>query len=194
MIEQSINDILLTDSKKYEMRWYAIHTVSGSEKRIKQMIIDQINKQKMSEFFEDIVVPVYGVPEVKRGKNVNTEKKFMPSYILIKMYMNDKVWHLVKNIPGVTGFLGSKTTPTALPESEVQRVFNKVESEAKEAKDFNLFEIGELVIVTEGPFETFTGMVEEVDNEKNKLWVSISIFGNKATPTELSFTQVRKNN
>ncbi|WP_342270790.1 transcription termination/antitermination protein NusG [Rickettsia endosymbiont of Orchestes rusci] len=192
MTEQSISNTL-TDSQKHEMRWYVIHTLSGSEKRIRQMILDKILKQKMSEFFEDILVPVFGVPEVKRGKNVKTEKKFMPSYILIKMNMSDKSWHLVKNIPGVTGFLGSKTTPKALTESEIQNIFSKLESEAKEAKDFKLFEIGESVIVTEGPFETFAGMVEEVDQEKNKLRVSISIFG-KATPIELNFTQVKKNN
>jgi transcriptional antiterminator NusG len=190
VVEQSVNDTL-ADSKKYEMRWYAIHTLSGSEKRIRQMIFDQINKQKISEFFEDVIVPVLEVPEVKRGKNVKTEKKFMPSYILIKMHMSDKAWHLVKSIPGVTGFLGSKTTPTPLPESQIQAVFSNVELEAKEAKDSKLYEVGELVTVIYGPFENFSGTVEEVDQEKNRLKVSISIFG-KATPVELDFTHVKK--
>jgi len=187
--EQNIDDIL-PSSEKNTKKWYVIHTASGAEKRIKQMMLDKIDKQKMSDFFEDILVPVFGVSEVKRGKNVKVEKKLMPSYILIKMNMNDKSWHLVKNIPGVTGFLGSKTTPKALTEAEIQNI--KQETEAKEAKDAKLYEVGEIVTVTEGPFETFTGTVEGIDQEKSRLKVSVSIFG-KATPIELSFTQVKKN-
>lgn len=175
------------------VQWYVIHTLSGSEKRVKQMIIDQIAKQGMSEFFEDIVVPVIEVPEVKRGKNVKTEKKFMPGYILIKMNMTDDSWHLVKSVTKVTGFLGGKSTPQALSEKEIQNIFSKLEAETKDARVSKLYEIGEVVIVTDGPFETFTGVIEEIDYDKNRLRVSISIFG-KATPIELNFTQVKKNN
>ncbi|WP_341758747.1 transcription termination/antitermination protein NusG [Candidatus Tisiphia endosymbiont of Ditula angustiorana] len=175
------------------VQWYVIHTLSGSEKRVKQMILDQIAKQGMSEFFEDIVVPVIEVPEVKRGKNVKTEKKFMPGYILIKMNMTDDSWHLVKSVTKVTGFLGSKSTPQALSEKEIQNIFSKLEAETKDARISKLYEIGEAVIVTDGPFETFTGVIEEIDYDKNRLRVSISIFG-KATPIELNFTQVKKNN
>jgi transcriptional antiterminator NusG len=175
------------------VQWYVIHTLSGSEKHVKQMILDQIAKQGMSEFFEDIVVPVIEVPEVKRGKNVKTEKKFMPGYILIKMNMTDDSWHLVKSVTKVTGFLGGKSTPQALSEKEIQNIFSKLEAETKDARVSKLYEIGEVVIVTDGPFETFTGVIEEIDYDKNRLRVSISIFG-KATPIELNFTQVKKNN
>ncbi|XVN42310.1 MAG: transcription termination/antitermination protein NusG [Candidatus Rickettsia vulgarisii] len=173
-------------------QWYVIHTASGSEKGVKQAILDQIAKQNMSEYFEDIVVPVIEVPEVKRGKNVKTEKKFMPSYVLIKMNMTDKSWHLVKSVPKVTGFLGSKDRPQPLSEREVQNIFSQLESEAKDARTSKLYEIGESVVVIDGPFDTFTGVVEEADYEKSRLKVSISIFG-KATPIELNFTQVKKN-
>jgi len=171
--------------------WYIIHTLSGSEKRVKQMILDQIEKKNMSEFFEDIVIPVIEVPEVKRGKSIKTEKKFIPGYILIKMRMTDESWHLIKNVPKISGFLGSKTTPQALTEKEVQNIFSQLETERNEVNISKLYDIGELVVVTEGPFETFTGIVEEIDSEKQKLRVSISIFG-KATPIGLSFTQVKK--
>ena len=190
MIEQRTCNILL-DSEKGVKRWYVIHTASGAEKRIKEDMLRKIAKQKMTDCFEDILIPVFGISEVKRGKNVKVEKKLMPSYILIKMNMTDKSWHLVKNIPGVTGFLGSKTTPKALTESEVQNIFNKLEAEAKEAQNSRLYEIGEVVTVIDGPFETFTGTVEGVDQEKSRLKVSVSIFG-KATPIELNFTQVKK--
>lgn len=174
-------------------QWYVIHTLSGSEKGVKQMILDQIAKQNMGEYFKDIVVPVIEVPEVKRGKNVKTEKKFMPGYILINMVMTDDSWHLVKSVAKVTGFLGSKSTPHPLTEKEVQNIFKKLESETKDAKISRLYEVGEAVIVTDGPFETFIGVVEEIDYEKNRLKLAISIFG-KATPIELNFTQVKKNN
>ena len=173
------------------MQWYVIHTVSGSEKRVKQMILDQVAKQNMSEYFEDVVVPVIEVPEVKRGKHVKTEKKFMPGYILIKMSMTDDSWHLVKSVTKVTGFLGGKSTPAALSDADVQNIFSKLESETKVAEVSKLYEIGETVVVTDGPFETFTGLVEEIYHDKNRLRVSISIFG-KATPIELNYTQVRK--
>jgi transcriptional antiterminator NusG len=173
-----------------EAKWYIIHTLSGSEKRVKQMILDQIEKKNMSEFFEDIVVPVIEIPEVKRGKSVKTEKKFMPGYVLIKMHMTDQSWHLVKNVPKISGFLGNKF-PQALTEAEIKNIFSQLETERKEANTSRLYDIGESVIVTEGPFETFSGVVEEVDSEKQKLRVSISIFG-KATPIGLNFTQVKK--
>ncbi len=172
-------------------KWYIIHTLSGSEKRVKQMILDQVAKHNMSEFFEDIVVPVIEVPEVKNGKTVKGEKKFMPGYILIKMKMTDESWHLVKSVPKITGFLGSKSTPQPLSEKEVQNIFSQLESEAKDIKVNKLYEIGEQVVVTDGPFDSFNGVIEEIDNDKQRLKVSISIFG-KATPIDLSFSQVKK--
>ena len=171
--------------------WYIIHTLSGSEKRVRQMILDQIAKQNMHGLFQEIVVPVIEVPEIKRGKPTKVEKKFMPGYILIKMEMTDESWHLVKSVPKTTGFLGSKSKPKSLSEAEVQNIFRQLESEAKGANLSKLYEIGEQVIVTDGPFDTFTGTVEEIDNEKQRLRISISIFG-KATPIDLSFSQVKK--
>ncbi|AAU03609.1 transcription termination/antitermination protein NusG [Rickettsia typhi] len=191
MTEQTIDNILPA-SKNNVKQWYVVHTASGAEKRIKEDILRKIAKQKMTDFFEDILIPVFGVSEVKRGKNVKVEKKLMPSYILIKMNMTDKSWHLVKNISGVTGFLGSKIVPKALTESEIQNIFNNLEAEAKVAKNSKLYEVGEVVTVTDGPFETFMGTVEEIDKERNRLKVSVSIFG-KATPIELNFNQVKKN-
>ena len=173
-------------------KWYILHTVSGSENGVKRMLQDQIAKKKMSDLFEEIVVPVIEVPEIKRGKKVLSEKKFMPGYILIKMEMTDESWHLVKSVPKTTGFLGSKTTPQALSEKEVQEVFKQLELESQNANASSLYSAGDKVQVIDGPFDTFSGVVEEVDGEAQRLRVSVSIFG-KATPIELSFTQVKKN-
>lgn len=174
-------------------KWYVIHTLSGSEKRVKQMIFDQAAKKSMQNIFEDIVIPVIEVPEVKKGKVGKAEKKIMPGYILLKMNMTDEAWHLVKSVPKITGFLGSKSTPQALTDKEVENIFSRIELETKGAVVAKLYDIGEQIIVTDGPFDTFTGVVEDIDNDKKRLKVSISIFG-KATPIELSFTQVKKNN
>ncbi|WPY00444.1 Transcription termination/antitermination protein NusG [Candidatus Trichorickettsia mobilis] len=171
--------------------WYIIHTLSGSEKRVKQMIIDQIAKNSMSEFFEEIVVPVIEVSEIKRGKSVKTEKKFMPGYILIKMKMTDESWHLVKSVPKITGFLGGKSKPYPLSAKEVKNIFEQLESEKKGVTSAKLYEVGEAVIVTDGPFDSFNGVIDDIDNEKLRLRVSISIFG-KATPIDLAFNQVKK--
>lgn len=173
-------------------KWYILHTMSGAEKSIKKAIEDQINKMKMSEFFEDIVVPVIEVPEIKRGKKVMQEKKLMPGYVLIKMVMNDKSWHLIKSVPKITGFLGSKTNPKPLSEVEVEDIFKKIESESENALSSSLYNVGDTVQVIDGPFDSFSGIVEEIDNEAQKLKISVSIFG-KATQIELAFSQVKKN-
>lgn len=172
-------------------KWYILHTVSGSEKGVKKMIEDQVIKKKMSDYFEDVVVPVIEVPEIKRGKKVMSEKKFMPGYVLIKMKMTDDSWHLVKSVPKTTGFLGSKTQPQALSNAEVEAIFKKIEAESKSASSTSIYNAGDKVQIIDGPFDSFTGVVEEVDIEGQKLKVSVSIFG-KATPIELSFTQVKK--
>ncbi len=172
-------------------KWYILHTVSGSEKRAKQMIQDQIAKKNMSDQFEEIVVPIIEVPEVKRGKQVLTEKKFMPGYILIKMKMTDESWHLVKSVPKITGFLGSKTKPNAMNDQEVERIFKQLESETKNASSLSLYNVGDKIQVIDGPFDSFSGFVEEVDAQGQKLKISVSIFG-KATPIELGFGQVKK--
>lgn len=174
-----------------EAKWYILHTVSGSEKGVKRMIEEQISRKGMSDQFEDIVVPVIEVPEIKRGKAVITEKKFMPGYILIKMKMTDESWHLVKSVPKITGFLGSKTRPNPMSETEMQRIFKQLESATKDASTSSLYNVGDKIQVIDGPFDSFSGVVEEVDGLGEKLKISVSIFG-KATPIELSFTQVKK--
>lgn len=172
-------------------KWYIIHTMSGSENKVKQMIFERAEKKGMLQLIEDVVVPAVEVPEIKKGKKVKTEKKFMPGYVLVKMDMTDEAWHLVKEIPRVTGFLGSGSKPRPVPESEVQVVFGHIESNAKGVVLSELYEIGEQITVTDGPFESFAGIVEDVDYEKSKITVSVSIFG-RATPIDLNFTQVKK--
>lgn len=172
-------------------KWYILHTASGSEKAVKRMLEDQIRKKKMSDSFKDIVVPVVEVPEIKRGKKVLVEKKFMPGYVLIKMDMSDESWHLVKSIPRLTGFLGSKNQPQPLSEAEVQKIFSQLEVESKNASESSLYSVGNKVQVIDGPFDSFSGVVEEVDVEGQKLKISVSIFG-KSTPIELAFSQVKK--
>lgn len=172
-------------------QWYIVHTMSGSEKRIKQMIFDQAARKNMSELFEDVVVPVVEMPEIKRGKEVKVEKKFMPGYILIKMEMTDEAWHLVKSIPRITGFLGNGAKPRPVPESEVQVIFSQLESKTQNASVVSTYAVGESVTVIDGPFESFTGVVEDVDPSKSRLRVSVSIFG-RATPIDLDFTQIKK--
>jgi transcriptional antiterminator NusG len=155
------------------------------------MIIEQAAKKGLSDSFGDIVIPVVEVPEVKRGKQVKTEKKIMPGYMLVQMELTDATWHLVQNIPKVTGFLGTGSKPQHVPDSQVEEVFRQLESKAKHVTAVNMYEIGDKVTVIDGPFETFSGMVEEIDSEKSKLKVSVSIFG-RATPIDLSFSQVKK--
>lgn len=173
-------------------KWYILHTASGSEKSVKTMIEDQVEKKNMQGLFKEIIVPVVEVPEIKRGKRIITEKKFMPGYILIKMQMTDDSWHLVKSVPKITGFLGGKTTPQSLSDTEVKRIFSQLEHETKTASISSLHNIGDKVQVIDGPFDSFSGLIEDVDVESQRLRVSVSIFG-KATPIELSFTQVKKN-
>lgn len=172
-------------------KWYIIHILSGSEKLIKQTILEQAAKKELSHMFGEIVIPVVEVPEVKRGKRVKSEKKIMPGYMFVQMELNDDTWHLVQNVPKVTGFLGGGAKPRAVPENQVRAVFEQLETKAKDVNATKLYDIGEKVMVTDGPFESFTGVVEEVDIEKGKLKVSVSIFG-RATPIDLSFNQVKK--
>lgn len=172
-------------------RWYILHTASGSEKSVKRMIEDQIAKKNMSDSFEEIIVPTIDIPEVKRGKKVISEKKYMPGYILIKMQMTDEAWHLVKSVPKITGFLGSKNKPQALSQKEAERMFNNLAAESEIATSSTIYNAGDEVEVIDGPFESFSGTVKKVDLTSQKLSVSVSIFG-KDTPMELNFNQVKK--
>jgi transcriptional antiterminator NusG len=172
-------------------RWYIIHALSGHEKRVSQQIKEQAAKKNLSDFFEEIVVPVEGVIEVRKGQKVTAERKFLPGYVLVKMIMNEQSWHLVKNIPKVSGFLGSGGRPQPISESEAKNIFKQIEEGTVNNKHAINFEIGEAVKVTDGPFESFVGTVEEVDLEKSRLKVSVSIFG-RSTPVELEYSQVAK--
>jgi len=172
-------------------KWYIIHILSGSEKLIKQTILEQSAKKGLSHMFGEVMIPVVEMPEVKRGKQVKSEKKIMPGYMFVQMELNDDTWHLVQNVPKVTGFLGSGSKPRPVPESQVQAVFEQLETKAKDVTAAKLYDVGERVMVIDGPFESFTGVVEEVDGEKGKLKVSVSIFG-RATPIDLAFSQVKK--
>lgn len=171
--------------------WYILHTLSGSEKKVKQTILEQAERKGIKDFFEEILVPSVEVAEIKRGKQVNVEKKFLPGYILVKMNLTDEAWHLVKSVPKVSGFLGSGSKPSPVSEAEVKRIMDQVSENPSLVASKKVYDIGETVKVIDGPFESFSGIIEEVDIQKMKLKVSVSIFG-RSTPIDLSFGQVER--
>jgi transcriptional antiterminator NusG len=174
------------------VRWYIVHAHSGCEKKVASAIQEQAEKKGMTELFEEVSVPTEGVVEVKKGKKHNVERKFFPGYVMVKMEMNDETWHLVKGIPKVTGFLGGNgNKPLPISDSEAESIFRQVEEGITAPKPSVVYDIGESVKVVDGPFESFVGVVEEIDEEKSKLKVAVSIFG-RATPVELEYTQVEK--
>ena len=173
-------------------RWYVVHVYSGFEKKIAQQIKEQAAQKGLGDQFDEILVPAEEVTEVRRGQKVNSERKFFPGYVLVKMEMSDDAWHLVKDTPKVAGFLGNKNKPSPITEAEAQRIVNQVkEGVDKPRKPAVVFEIGEQVRVADGPFTSFMGTVEEVDEERGRVKVSVSIFG-RSTPVELEYTQVEK--
>src|SRR6266853_772827 len=174
------------------MRWYVIHVYSGFEKKVASSIREQAEQKNLADKFEEILVPTEEVVEVKRGAKVNAERKFFPGYVLIKMDLSDETWHLVKNTAKVTGFLGGKgLRPSPISEAEASRIMRQVQEGIERPKPSITFEIGEQVRVADGPFTSFNGVVEEVDEEKARLKVAVSIFG-RATPVELEYSQVEK--
>lgn len=175
-----------------EMKWYVVHVYSGFEKKIAEQIKQQAVQKGLAEQIGDILVPAEQVVEVRRGQKVDSERKFFPGYVLVKMKMTDDAWHLVKDTPKVTGFLGEKNRPTPIREAEAQRMLQQVqEGVDKPKRPAIVFEVGEQVRVADGPFTSFNGVVEEVDEEKGRLKVSVSIFG-RSTPVELEYGQVEK--
>lgn len=172
-------------------RWYILHAYSGFEKKIATQIREKAIQNGISDQIEDVIVPSENVIEVRRGKKVDAEKKFFPGYLLVKMQLTDEAWHMVKNIDKVTGFLGSDGKPQRVPQKEVDAIFKQIEEGVSAASHGVVFEIGDTVKVTDGPFESFTGTIEDVDEEREKVKVSVSIFG-RATPVELDYTQVQK--
>jgi transcriptional antiterminator NusG len=175
-----------------DKRWYVVHVYSGFEKKIAEQIRAQAAQSGLADRIEDILVPTEQVVEVRRGQKVDTERKFFPGYVLVKMEMTDDTWHLVRDTPKVTGFLGARNKPQPITEAEAMRIVNAmVEGAEKPRRPAVLFEVGEQVRVSDGPFTSFNGTVEEVDEEKGRLKVSVSIFG-RSTPVELEYSQVEK--
>ncbi|MBP9693087.1 MAG: transcription termination/antitermination protein NusG [Alphaproteobacteria bacterium] len=172
-------------------RWYVVQCHSGSEKKVAQSIREKAETEGLKDSFEEILVPSHEVVEVRRGKKVQTERNFYPGYILVKMSMSDTVWHMVKNISRVSGFLGGSGKPVPMSEKEVVKIMSQVKDGVEKIRPTILFDVGEEVRVSDGPFASFNGIVEEVDLDKARLKVSVSIFG-RATPVELDFSQVEK--
>jgi len=172
-------------------RWYVLHVYSGFEKKIATQIKEQAEQKGLAEQIGDIIVPVEEVTEVRRAQKVNTERKFFPGYVLINMDMSDDAWHLVKDVPKVTGFLGSKTRPSPITDAEAERIMKQSQEGSENRRPAVIFEIGEQVRVADGPFTSFNGVIEEVDEDKGRVKVSVSIFG-RSTPVDLEYGQVEK--
>ena len=172
-------------------KWYIIQTHSGFEAKVIAKLEDEIKKKNLEDLFEEFLVPTQKVLEIKKGKKVEGEKKFFPGYILVKMAMNDDAWHLVKKTSKVNGFLGASNKPVPLREEEAERLLASIKEGVENVVSTISFEIGETVKVADGPFASFNGIVEEVDADRSRLKVAVSIFG-RATPVELEYTQVEK--
>ncbi len=174
-----------------DARWYVVNVHSGCEKKVAESIKEQAVIKKMDDKILDVMIPTEEVVEIKKGAKVTSERKFFPGYILVKMIMTDDAWHLIKNNPNVSNFLGSRNKPYPITEAEAQRIITQMQEGIERPQTVVSFEIGEQVRVCDGPFASFVGLVEEVDPEKARVKVSVSIFG-RSTPVELEFNQVEK--
>ena len=172
-------------------RWYIVHTYSNFEKKVMEDIKKQVVQKKLDDLFEQVIVPTEEVVEIRRGRKFKTERRFFPGYVLVKVDLTDEAFHLIKNTPKVTGFLGSGLKPVPISDAEAARILNQVAEGVEKPKTTIHFEIGEQVRVADGPFASFNGQVEEVDEERSRLKVAVSIFG-RPTPVELEYAQVEK--
>jgi len=173
------------------LQWYVVHAYSGFEKKVAQSLQEQSVVKGMENWFDKILVPTEEVVEMRRGSKVNSERKFFPGYVLVKMEMNEDSYHLVKNTPKVTGFLGAGNKPVPISQNEADRILQQVKEGVDRPKPSVTFQVGEEVRVNDGPFQSFNGQVEDVDEERARLKVSVSIFG-RSTPVELEYGQVEK--
>ena len=172
-------------------KWYIVHAYSNFEKKVADAIRDGARQHGLEDNFSEILVPTEDVVEVRRGRKINSERKFFPGYVLVKMELSDEAYHLIKNTPKVTGFLGGQNKPAPVSEREVQRIVGAIEEGVERPKPTIRFDLGEKVKVTDGPFASFDGVVESVDEDRARLRVSVSIFG-RATPVDLEYQQVEK--
>ena len=172
-------------------RWYVLHSYSGYEKKVADSIVDQAEKLGISEHIEEVSVPTQNIVEVKRGVRVNSERKIFPGYILIKMNLNDDTWHIIKNTPKLSGFLGTKGKPIPISNSEAKRISQQVIDGVEKSRPAVMYDVGEQVKVIDGPFASFNGEIEQIDEEKARLRVAVSIFG-RSTPVDLEYSQVEK--
>ena len=172
-------------------KWYIVHAYSNFEKKVAESIREQARNQGLEDSFSEILVPTEDVVEIRRGRKINAERKFFPGYVLVKMDLTDEAYHLIKNTPKVTGFLGSQNKPMPVSDKEVQRIVGAIEEGVERPKPTIRWDLGEKVRVTDGPFASFDGVVESVDEERTRLRVSVSIFG-RATPVDLEYSQVEK--
>jgi transcriptional antiterminator NusG len=179
------------DTATKTKRWYIVHAYSNFEKKVAESIREQAKQRHLEHLFEEIMVPIEKVVEMRRGRKVDAERKFFPGYVLVKMDLTDEGYHLIKNTPKVTGFLGTDNKPMPISDAEAQRILHQVQEGIDRQKPSVSFEVGEQVRVSDGPFASFNGIVEEVDEGRSRVKVAVSIFG-RATPVELEFGQVEK--
>ncbi|MDJ0612905.1 MAG: transcription termination/antitermination protein NusG [Rhizobiaceae bacterium] len=172
-------------------RWYIVHAYSNFEKKVAESIEEQAKQKGLEHLFEAVMVPTEKVVEVRRGRKVDAERKFFPGYVLVKMEMTDAAFHLIKNTPKVTGFLGADNKPKPITDKEADRILNQVQEGVDRPKPSVMFDVGENIRVSDGPFASFNGVVQEVDEERARLKVEVSIFG-RATPVDLEYGQVEK--